>query len=42
MLLWGDDLAYVNATMPYTNAENTMQYMNEKYEDLKLSYSTPS
>jgi len=42
MIPWGDDFNYSNAHLTFANLENTINYFNQKYDDITLLYSTPS
>ena len=42
LIPWGDDFWFSNAHLTYHNLENTINYFNEKYDDITLLYSTPS
>ena len=42
MIPWGDDFFYSNAHLTYSNLERTIEYFNNKYDDITLIQSTPS
>ena len=42
MIPWGDDFWFSNAHLTFENLETTINYFNEKYDDITLLYSTPS
>jgi hypothetical protein len=42
LIPWGDDFYFSNAHLTYKGLENTINYFNEKYDDITLLYSTPS
>ena len=42
MIPWGDDFFYGNARMTFANLERTIEYFNDKYDDITLLMSTPS
>ena len=42
MMPWGDDFWFSNAHVTFENLETTINYFNEKYDDITLLYSTPS
>ena len=42
MIPWGDDFTYSNAHLTFDNLATTIDYFNQKYDDITLLYSTPS
>lgn len=42
MIPWGDDFFFSNAHLTYSNLERTIEYFNNKYDDITLIQSTPS
>lgn len=42
MIPWGDDFFFSNAHLTFANLDRTIEYFNNKYDDITLLYSTPS